>query len=61
MVTTGVSTSRRPRTCASSEARTPFLRVEPKAASLACLNFSLRASAKNSMSRGLEPGQPPSM
>ena len=29
--------------------------------SLAFLNFNFRASAKNSISRGLEPGQPPSM
>ena len=36
-------------------------RVEPNAVSLACLSFRLRARSKNSLSFGLEPGQPPSM
>ena len=36
-------------------------RVEPKAVSRACFSFSSRARAKNSLSLGLEPGQPPSM
>ena len=34
----------------------PALRVEPNAASLACLSFRFLASAKNAMSRGFEPG-----
>ena len=36
-------------------------RVLPKAAIFACLNLCFRASVKNSMSFGFEPGQPPSM
>ena len=36
-------------------------RVLPNAASFAVCQVSLRAAAKNSMSFGLEPGQPPSM
>ena len=46
---------------AFSSTGVPFLRVEPKAASFACLNLRFFACAKNSMSLGLEPGQPPSM
>ena len=36
-------------------------RVDPNAAICACFHFRFAASLKNSMSRGLLPGQPPSM
>ena len=45
---------------AAYAAATCFRRVDPNAASLACLNVLCFASAKNSMSLGFEPGQPPS-
>jgi len=37
------------------------LRVDPNAVYFACESFSRRAASKNAASRGLEPGQPPSM
>ena len=50
------------RTCGSSSTRTPALRVAPNATSCACRSFSsVRARAKNSVSFGSAPGQPPSM
>ena len=36
-------------------------RVAPNATSRACFSFRSRARAKNSLSFGFEPGQPPSM
>ena len=51
------------RTCGSSLARTPALRVAPNATSDAVrsANSPARALAKNSVSLGMAPGQPPSM
>ena len=40
---------------------TSLRRVDPNAASRACVNVRCFASSKNSMSFGFEPGQPPSM
>ena len=60
--TTGVCASSSARTCASSSTRTPALRVAPNATSCACRSSSsVRARAKNSVSLGSAPGQPPSM
>ena len=62
IVTTGACESSSARTCGSSWARTPALRVAPKATSFACLRSSSAAArAKNSVSLGIAPGQPPSM
>ena len=59
--TTGVCASRRASTCGSAAARAPALRVAPKATSCACRSgSSVRARAKNSVSLGSAPGQPPS-
>ena len=60
IVTTGVPASIRSCTWSSAAAAVSFRRVDPNAASLAFLNVRCFASAKNSMSFGLEPGQPPS-
>ena len=59
---TSAPESRSALTCGSSLALAPARRVAPKATSWACLkSISCRARAKNSVSRGLAPGQPPSM
>jgi hypothetical protein len=55
-VRTGMPLSSSVRSCWSVSAFDPALRVEPNAASLACLSFRFFASAKNAMSRGFEPG-----
>ncbi len=61
-VTTGASESTSARTCGSSHARSPALRVAPNAASTARRrSSSLAARRKNSVSLGTAPGQPPSM
>ena len=61
-VITGAPDSSSALTCGSSEALPPARRVAPKATSSACLkSISCWARAKNSVSRGLAPGQPPSM
>ena len=60
-VRTGVSAASRVASCGSSAAVMPARRVDPNAASLAWVNFSFFASAKKVMSRGFEPGKPPSM
>ncbi len=60
-VTTGAPDVRSAFTWGSSAALPP-LRVAPNATSWAFLNvISCWARAKNSVSRGLAPGQPPSM
>ena len=61
MVTTGVSARTSSMRKGSSAARLFLWRVEPNAASLALVQVIFLAAAKNSMSLGLEPGQPPSM
>ena len=61
IVTTGVSAATSSRRLGSSSGRLERWRVLPNAASFACCQRSFRAAAKNSMSLGLEPGQPPSM
>ena len=61
IVTTGVSAATSSRRLGSSSGRLARCRVLPKAASARAASASLRAAAKNSMSLGLEPGQPPSM
>ena len=60
-VRTGISLSRSVLSCGSALAFAPARRVEPKAASFACFSLRFFASAKKAMSRGLEPGKPPSM
>ena len=60
-VQTDVFASSSARTPASSPTGTCARRVEPNAAILACVSFSLRISLKNSMSRGFEAAKPPSM
>ena len=60
-MTTGVSAATSSRRFGSSSGRLARWRVEPKAASFARSQRMLRAAAKNSMSLGFEPGQPPSM
>jgi len=60
-VRTGIPQSRSVFSCGSSSAFAPALRVDPKAASFAWESLRLLASAKNAMSRGLDPGKPPSM
>jgi len=62
-VTTGAWESSNLRTCGSCSARAPALRVAPKATSAACRSSSSPAAAraKNSVSFGSAPGQPPSM
>ena len=58
----GSAASSSARTCGSSSAATPALRVAPNATSTACRrSSSVRARAKNSVSLGIAPGQPPSM
>ena len=58
----GACESKSARTCSSSAAFTLGRRVAPKATNCAFLNFnSLATRAKNSVSRGLAPGQPPSI
>ena len=60
--TTGVSASSSARTCGSAPTSTPALRVAPNATSTAFFRVSsVRARAKNSVSLGIAPGQPPSM
>ncbi len=51
------------RTCGSSSTFTPALRVAPNATSVAFFSTSSpsAARAKNSVSFGIAPGQPPSM
>ena len=62
MQATGAPASMRLARTASSSGRTPARRVEPKATRVAVESVSSsRARAKNSMSLGLAPGQPPSM
>ena len=61
MVTTGVPAAISSWTWSSAAAVTSLRRVEPNAASRAFLKVRCFASAKNSMSFGFEPGQPPSM
>ena len=61
IVTTGVSAATSSRRLGSSSGRFARWRVEPKAASFARSQRIDRAAAKNSMSLGFEPGQPPSM
>ena len=61
IVTTGVSAATSSRRLGSFSGALSLWRVDPKAASLAVCQRCLRAAAKNSMSLGLEPGQPPSM
>ena len=61
IVTTGVSAATSSRRFGSSPGAFERWRVDPKAASLARSQRIVRAAAKNSMSLGLEPGQPPSM
>ena len=60
IVTTGVSAATSSRRFGSSSALFERWRVEPKAASFAVCQVIVRAALKNSMSFGLEPGQPPS-
>ena len=62
-VTTGAALSSSARTCRSSVAFRPALRVAPNATSAACRSCSSPAAArvKNSVSLGSAPGQPPSM
>ena len=57
----GVPASTRARTLGSRSTGFLAKRVEPKAVSRACLSLRSLARAKNSLSLGLEPGQPPSM
>ncbi len=60
--TTEVSASTSARICGSSSTATPALRVAPNATSTAFFSCSsVRARAKNSVSFGMAPGQPPSM
>ena len=62
MHTTGVSAETSVVSTSSRSARTPARRVDPKATRVAVLSRSSRgARAKNSLSLGLAPGQPPSM
>ena len=61
IVTTGVSASTSSWRFGSASGRFDRWRVDPNAASFACSQRVVRAAAKNSMSFGLEPGQPPSM
>ncbi len=61
IVTTGVSAATSSCRLGSLSGRFERWRVEPKAASRAVVQLSFRAAAKNSMSLGFEPGQPPSM
>ena len=61
IVTTGVSAATSSRRFGSSPGLFDRWRVLPNAASCACSQRIVRAAAKNSMSFGLEPGQPPSM
>ena len=61
IVTTGVSAATSSRRFGSSPGVFDRWRVNPKAASFARSQRIVRAAAKNSMSLGLEPGQPPSM
>ena len=61
IVTTGVSAATSSRRLGSSPGPFARWRVEPNAASRAVVQRCLRAAAKNSMSLGFEPGQPPSM
>ncbi len=61
IVTTGVSgLQERLHVGVVGSGSTSARQVLPKAASLACSSRRPRASRKNSMSRGLEPGHPPS-
>ena len=60
IVTTGVSAATSSRRFGSSAGVFERWRVIPKAASLAPSQRIVRAAAKNSMSLGFEPGQPPS-
>ena len=62
-VTTGACASSRARTWGSRSAVVPALRVAPNATSAACRRVSSPAAAraKNSVSLGSAPGQPPSM
>ena len=61
IVTTGVSAATSSRRLGSSSGRLARCRVEPKAASRVLAQVIPLAAAKNSMSLGFEPGQPPSM
>ena len=61
IVTYGVPASRSRAICGSSETFTLARRVEPNAAIFACFKRRFLACSKNAMSRGLEPGHPPSM
>ena len=61
IVTTGVSAATSSWRLGSVAAVLALWRVLPNEASLAVCQVSLRAAAKNSMSFGFDPGQPPSM
>ena len=62
-VTTGAADASSACTCGSSAAFRPARRVAPNATSAACRSVSSpdAARAKNSVSLGSAPGQPPSM
>ncbi len=60
IVTTGVSAATSSRRFGSFSAVLARWRVDPNAASRARSQRIVRAAAKNSMSLGFEPGQPPS-
>ncbi len=61
MATLGVKTSASTRRFSSSSAATPLRRVMPKATSSALASGSSCIRRKNSVSLGLEAGNPPSM
>ena len=60
VVTTGAPLSSRSASPASSAAATPLRHVDPNAAMRACSRGNARTRLKNSMSLGLEAGNPPS-
>ena len=61
MATVGVKTSASTRRLSSASAATPLRRVMPKATSSALRSRSSRMRRKNSISFGLDAGNPPSM
>ena len=61
IVTVSVNTSASTRRASSSSAATPLRRVMPKAARRAVTSFSRSMRRKNSISLGLDDGNPPSM
>ena len=60
MVTTGALLASRSAKPWSSAAATPFLQVEPNAATCACLSGMVRTRWKKAMSLGFDAGKPPS-